>query len=213
MKLFKIAFPLLLLFFYLDCFCQTAEPKKQLGLIVKADVLMPVVTQILSQIPNYNSKEYNFSLALEKQLEQRQSIQLTGMYSYINLNLEPGTIQYKTVSITPEYKFFILKNKPITGPYLGGYSAYRNEHFFSIEESYLNGPYDEYIIHIIGVGIITGYQCYIKNKIVIDFLAGLGVNKEISIHKLQSINNSSTPKPTSYLNLDGRLAINIGYKF
>ncbi len=62
-----------------------------------------------------------------------------------------------------------------------------------------------------GEGLILGYQNYIKKRIVIDFIVGLGNNQVISTKVIRAENiDLDLPKGSS---LDGILALNIGYRF
>ncbi|MGZ4033415.1 MAG: DUF3575 domain-containing protein [Bacteroidia bacterium] len=201
-NIYKKIFFLFAIFSFTNSFSQSSEQKNGLGLIVKADVFGPAITAINNRNSHFTFNEYThqhfFSGTVEKQLKDRHTIQLTGTYF---LEYLVHDVQYRhkqeIVSIIPEYKFFIFKNKPVTGPYIGGYLIYSQEHFKS--EVYLN-PYSDYYTNKLGVGLSTGYQFYIKNRIVIDTHGGIGIKKTIN-------------KNSKILYGDGQYAINIGYKF
>ncbi|MGZ6416851.1 MAG: DUF3575 domain-containing protein [Bacteroidia bacterium] len=204
----KILF-LFAIFFSMNSFSQSSEAKEPIGFIIKADVFLPSMTLVenrehYSSNPRDSHTQHFFSVTLEKKLKQRQSIQLTGSYSYDNFihNSVDVNVKSKIFSIIPEYKFFILKNKPITGPYIGTYLLLENEQFSDVE--YLYNKYDYNNIKL-GAGLSTGYQFYIKNRIVIDALFGFGLKK--------IINGNSSDHQIHYWEFDGRLALNVVYIF
>lgn len=207
MKQFRLLLPLFFLFFSTISFGQSSGSKEGLGLIVKADILLPTIITVENKnrhnsAANSDKKSF-FSITIEKQFKKRQSLQLSGAYySEDYTHYMDYKIKTNSITIVPEYKFFVLKNKPITGPYIGSYLLYINEQVRDVE----------YVYHIynynntqLGGGFSTGYQFYIKNKIVIDALVGGGLQKVIT--------GRNVDHQVPYWDMNLRFAINIGYKF
>lgn len=151
------------------------------------------------------------SLTLEKGFKSRHSIQLTGTYrNYFN-------IESYTWLIIPEYKYYLKLKHNFKGFYSGAYCKYESQSYINKYES-PNGSNYGYLIKDLyigkGGGVIFGYQTYLKKRFTIDFLVGIGV-KYITKKNVQSTNiiiydtNSDYPRT----DIDGRLAINLGYKF
>ena len=211
------------LFIVLCCFCffgkmegQDSISRKPIGLIVKADILLPV----LALTSKYTEKQA--SLTIEKTIGKRQSIQLTGIYLYYkyeepNVYFSSASFESKRTLIIPEYKFFILKRKVCSGPYVGSYFTLMYE--AAKGNVWHDGVFyptntDYYYYYSFSLGAITGFQYCIKNRFVFDFLIGFGGERELK--NLTTKSNSTSINNGDFIpswNLDGRFAINIGYKF
>src|ERR1035437_5820568 len=184
-RLFIIAF----LLFGSSCFANKLEPErditKKVNLILKTDVLLPVITL-------GKSHTGEFSFTVERLFNKRHSFQLTfasfGNYKR-NMQLSYGAVTQETnfdehsIAIIPEYKFFVSKNKNHTGYYIGASAAYllnaqNNKWAIIIPAgvSYNNtmGPatlsyHYKDNLQALAFGIINGFQYYLYNHFVLDF--------------------------------------------
>ena len=98
-----------------------------------------------------------------------------------------------------EYKFFLFRNKECWGPYLGAFIKYSEAEEIKDEwllnSSVWNGGTNN-AIHTFGdnylysysIGTISGYQFYIKKKLVLDGIWGIGVR---NIYKRTNIISGS----------------------
>jgi len=202
-----------------EAFAQTTDStKKQLGLVVKTDILLPAITLA-------KSRTAEFSLTVEKLIKKRHSIQLTFIYfnNYIRTRsyiIPPSGIEIdktttNSIAIIPEYKFFVSKKKNHTGYYIGisaayGLQLYRETYTANIPAgvSYYNGVgpatlsnYRKDNDQFYAFGIINGFQYYLYKCLVLDFVAGAGNAADFN----QSFRASSQ--------FVWRLGLNIGYKF
>ncbi len=202
---------IILILISFSAFAQKSDStKKQLGLIVKADVLVPIISHL--------SKLNEFSLTVEKLFKQRHSLQLTYVKSWYNKNTfvhnpatESGTDKNSTYQIIPEYKFFISKKKAHTGYYIGAYAKFISTYeksISSITSPIIRSDIFEYSMYSISEGVINGFQFYFFNHLTLDVLLGIGVREVIEFNQIQGNfgGNSSAL-------FDLRAAINIGYKF
>ena len=97
----------------------------------------------------------------------------------------------------------INKKNRHKGIYVGVYSGFVNS-----DELY-HDTNSEDIVRSIQLGALSGYQIYIFNHIVIDFLIGLGASDDIYTkfinHPYSRVNYAIGP--------NGRISLNIGYLF
>ncbi len=217
-KLVNYFLSILIVLFSFRGFAQDSTKTKKLGLIVKADVPLPVADLVFSKV------ERDMSLTVEKIINRRNSVQVTGTYHFIKANANsPDSAlanRRNIFQIIPEYKFFILKRKVCSGPYVGAYLKYirdeeiwdewtetinynaypntKNTHFFA-----------DYYYFKYAIGAITGCQFYIRNRVTFDFLFGVGASKTFLVQKVSGENIGTILGS----DLDGRLAFNVGYKF
>jgi len=173
--------------------------KTQTSLIIKTDIFMP----IYSLATNYKAG----SLTVEFGVKRRHSLQITGLVS----NLIGTTQQYKSTQIIPAYKYFLSNKKPYTGFYTGLYI--KGDQLTSISDyrQFSEPSYLEYKTTSMGGGLLFGYQNYIKKRIVVDILLGIGARQILNreIVKIENITFDVNKK--TYL--DALFALNIGYKF
>lgn len=218
-------YSIILLFLCLSCFmpyikAQSDSTQKQIGLIVKTDILLPAITLA-------NSHTAEFSLTVEKLFSKRHSIQLSFMsfgntkpwsYTYVtNQTSVTEKIQYNSIAIIPEYKFFVSKKKNYTGYYIGASAAYIQyvekgtwSDNIPAGVTYKNttGPatlsgHSKYIDNGLAVGIINGVQYYVGKHLVLDFVAGGGIYWDVN-------SGTSFSESTQFI---FRLALNVGYRF
>jgi len=180
----------------------------KLNLIIKTDLFLPGF--YLANKMGYGS------LTIEKGFKRRHSAQLTGIYAgseYKETNSDTTWHHRKTsgFQIIPEYKYFFGKRRYYTGFYSGAYAKYAYIKTEMDSRGYYcsQGPCpnnSSYTSNQISAGIIIGYQNYIiKRRVVIDVLAGWGnmfINSNNGLWKFQQRYNP-----------DGRIAVNVGYRF
>lgn len=150
-----------------------------------------------------------YSLIVEKGISKRSSVQLKVEYTTA---IYPDSYRYV---LLPEYKFFLNKKQSFKGFYTGGYLKY----WYQERWYYYSENHKQHITEKdngYGAGFIFGYQTYVKKHLTIDFLIGLGAR--FFTQQLLDIpsNLSFYPHYPMYPNTvlpDGRIAINIGYKF
>jgi len=180
----------------------TINPKFP-NIVIKTDVLMPTIG-ILNKPP------YMLSLTAEKLFNNKHSIQITGIYAWVNKESR----KYTTTQVIPEYKFYLLSKSQYNKFYTGIYLKITKYHDTHITNNHI-GPLSwdnktRYIDYTCGFGGIIGYQIYYKKRIALDFLVGIGGRKYIKRNIIEgTIENPDYKK----IDLDGRLAINMGYKF
>ena len=194
----KYIFSILIVLFSFGGFAQDSTKTHKIGLIVKADVFLPIA-YLIDDVRKF-SDGYYVSVSTEKTIKKRQSFQLTGTYKW-----NPHYFEERRIfEIIPEYKFFILRYKTCNGPFLGVYGKYyRGEVIYNNE---MNPKYNSIsYARCIAGGFSTGYQYYIlNNRIEMDFLFGWGRFYEIA-------NNSINL--AHYWDDDFRVSFNIGYRF
>jgi uncharacterized protein DUF3575 len=203
---------LILFLFSVSAFAQkTDSTKKQLGLVVKGDILTPIIGLIVEQ--GY------CSFTIEKLLKKRHSIQLTYFESWLHY---PDNWKLNLLQLMPEYKFFVSKKKLCSGYYIGAFGQ-----FIHYKEIFENNPggnelnVENYKEVALGGGISNGVQFYVFKKITIDILLGVGLYKPIYFYDIQTYNSfngviTRVNFPEQYYNaaqFNFRAAINIGYKF
>ncbi len=217
--------PILFLLLSFSAFAQkTDSTKKQLGLVVKGDILMPIYSLV-------NTDHYKIhSFTVEKLFSKRHSLQLTvlsltqntkSVKEYNNIT-NTNQMNFSSLAIIPEYKFFVSKKKNHTGYYVGAFAQYlydigkiASTQFIPAGYSfpyYPNTPavtyYDntEIIYQRLAIGLMNGIQYYLFNHLVIDCLVGIG--------PVGTIVQKGSGTPNTYIDpLVPRAAINIGYKF
>ena len=220
----KIKFLLLLVCANIFCVAGTAEMKEdsthKTGLVLKGDVMFPLLSLAVKQTAI-------FSVTTEKLFHNRHSLQLT----YVSLSLRGSQVVESypftetrqntnyTFEIIPEYKFYVSKKKNYTGYYIGAYLAYINHTDKVLDATFIpsgyktvtiSGPatlYTSYkdIQQSMAAGIINGFQYYLFNHLVIDFLVGGGLFETIKYKGVEPVIYA----PQFYW----RLAFNVGYKF
>jgi len=194
--------------------------KSNSAFVLKTDILLPVMG--LFNIGDFlEPNKLNFSITSEINFKKRNSLQLTVLNVWPKVkhvgywpsaNTEIFTVN--VLEIIPEYKFYLSRKKMQKGFYIGAYAKYIRSH--TIREEHGPYPYSpmmhlEYIEHETAFGGLAGYQFYIKKKLVIDFLLGLG---RAQLFKVDIIKKEYTQFSDDYSGyLDAQFAINIGYKF
>lgn len=197
------------------CFCQSHANTKpdslKLNLVVKTDIVVPLVTAIQSAA---NANVYAFySLTIEKFIKKKHTVQLTFMQNWSTnffSNNNGTNYRFNAWSFAPQYKFFFFKRKPQTGLYMGAYARY----LYDNEVNYTNRPQDylytttsSFKQNSIGAGITAGVQFYLlKRRLVMDIMLGLGFLKPISHTQFFATDGQAAIKAQLQ-------AINIGYKF
>lgn len=172
---------------------------RSLGLAVKTDILSTALAGPLSQSQSY-------SLSVEKLIGKKQSFQLSGYFNYFNYNSYAPYTKYRSFQIIPEYRFYLNTKKLQKGIYCGIYSGLIARHeLFPRDNS-------EHIQRFIEQGVLGGYQIYLFKHFVVDFLFGLGINKNIYNKKINDRDQFNV-NVDQRLYLDSRLSLNIGYIF
>ncbi len=149
------------------------------------------------------------ALTFEKAFARKHSVQLsTAFVKYID---------YKSFdwSFTPEYRYFTGRSNTFNGLFIGVYTKY----IYSEEKEEYNYPvgdekYYTAIMNGYGFGVSTGLQTYFKKRIVLELLVAVGM-RYTTLRFDQEENVTNTYDYDNYPNLalDGRLVINLGYKF
>jgi hypothetical protein len=204
----------LFLIFYCNIFLsgQHEENTEKLKLLIlKTDILMPTTNMIIE-----NNWKYP-SLTFEVGTRKRHSFQLTAFYFY-SLSKDVSQTsnmlsKNKYKGLTPYLKFYLSKEKNLSGFYSGIYSKISYETYeTSIQIFNLPEPYNasswRYKEICINPGFIFGYQNYINGRVVIDFMLGLGYNLQVSYEEEVSGNFVYDRQK-----FDALFALNIGYKF
>jgi hypothetical protein len=179
-------------------------------LIIKTDIFIPILA--------VSNDIYEGALTVEYGFNYRQTVQITACYvTTINGpsldNLPPTSSNEWSLQITPEYKFFIKKNRCYSGLYTGGY--FKVIHYVSDNKWNNNSwPYkNEYLSYKgneLGCGLLFGYQNYYKH-LVYDILIGVGYRKTSDLTIFS--NSSFDIDWISYSGIDGLFALNVGYRF
>ena len=205
---------LILLLLSLSVFAQKPDgTKKQLGLVIKGDILMPILLISNANVFIFNNNYCSFTL--EKLLKKRRSIQLTFFEDWGQWGNPPIPYYiFNKWALLPEYKFFVSKKKAHTGYYVGVWGQFMNDK----EINQRNNIIENYKTVYLGGGISTGVQFYIFKRITIDALIGFGVLKPIYYYdtrwNVNGIVQQLTFQKDYYTSqFNPRLAINIGYKF
>lgn len=207
----KLTFILFLLSVY--AFAQkTDSTKKQIGLVVKGDILLPIIN-LIGNIQTERNGNYNYvyycPFTVEKLLKKRHSIQLSFFKNWTQ-NLYYAEWNYNQWALIPEYKYFISKKKSYTGYYIGSFGEFFSEKVLQSDDALSRG----FKTISIGGGISNGVQFYVFKKITIDILLGVGILKPISNQVLYGSYGPSPFDKTFYQSyFTYRAAINIGYKF
>ncbi len=192
--------------------------QKIIGLIIKSDFLLPAYASI-----GYN---FGYSLTIEKLIKKRSSIQLTGNYLAAGITKDDltntageGAGRSEVYQVIAEYKYFITKQRMLLGqPYVGISGGWwreedRYDGWIPVNINYqwpIRHYYSDYYFYSYAVALITGYQFYLKERLVIDFLIGFGKSNTYSIEK---IGGESFDYSNGKLKFGLRNAINVGYKF
>jgi len=223
MKFSKHLFLLIFaLFLFTKLFSQGHAFQKSNGtFVIKTDILLPVMS--LFNIGDFlEHSKPNFSITFEKFLKKKSSLslQLTIMNASPKLrhvgnwhSTDAIIFTENILEIIPEYKIYLFRKKMQKGFYIGAYAKYIRNHTINEEPGpYYNlMTYLEYVEHETAFGGLTGYQFYIKKRLVIDFLLGFG---RAQLFKLDIIKEENVHFIDDYSGyLDAQLAINIGYKF
>jgi hypothetical protein len=176
-----------------EVYSQQDSVKGKVEFDIKVDVLCPTVFYITDKNIQENYRYDNLeSVTFEACFNRRQSLQLTGLFE-----TSGGQGYAQTLHIIPEYKYFLSKKNYYTGFYLGIYLTYIRQKDVDewdppnyVYTSYYNGY---------GAGGICGYQRCFFNHLILDFIIDLG--------------ESEMYYDSKNLMLDGRIALDIGYKF
>ncbi len=179
---------------------------KGINLIIKADVLLPVVAAATNL--------HLFSVSAEKLFCKHHSIQLSFLDTWTRNASQPAarriTDNFNTWQIAPEYKYYMFKKKKYTGYYIGAfvmYTQYHDKNTLYFLSQTLPKVYEE-IEYSLSCGFINGYQLYLFKHITIDFLLGLGVKSPVK-YKVVEGNIENDYKSS----LIFRAAVNIGVRF
>jgi len=182
-----------------EAFSQTTDStKKQLGLVVKTDILSPILRLFGDKDLYFDN--YVFSFTVEKLLAKRHSVQLTFFESW---EQQPNDWQLNQWSLIPEYKFFVSKKKAHTGYYIGAFGQ-----FLNYNERDYSPEIGNYKTISVGGGISNGVQFYVLKKITIDALLGFGILKPIYVYDTYGAQQEDYLSTYTF-----RSAISIGYKF
>ena len=150
------------------------------------------------------------SLTLEKGFKIRNSVQLSEMYSNSDRNFSDGGNQkFSRLVIFEDYKFFWCKRKCFTGFYSGIYLDQIIEHG-SIK---LWGDTLEDKDYRLGGGLFIGYQNYVRKRLTVDFLLGLGIGFLQQMNIMHQYDQNGLVEVNRGVGTYGRAAINVGYRF
>jgi len=174
--------------------------KKGLGLVPKADVLLPIISAIRGNNTTY------LGFSLEKEIGRHSSLQLTYQHYADNIR---GSYQQKfwnfyQSQILPEYRYYLNGH---TGFYIGAHGDLlysenvTNDDIVNANKSIIYTYATNF-----AMGINAGYR-YMYKRIVVDLLLG---------------DSWLVGPPNSYVRYDwinlpgnqmGRVSVNIGYRF
>jgi len=190
---------------------QPEEKNEKPDFILKADILLPATNMIFDN--NWIYPSLTFELGTRK----RHSFQLTAFYFYSlskEVSQTSNTLsKNKYKGLTPYLKFYLSKDKDLSGFYSGIYSKFSYETYetsiqiFNLPEPY-NASFWRFKEICINPGFIFGYQSYIKDRVVFDFMLGLGYNQQVSYK--EEISGDFVYDRKKF---DALFALNIGYKF
>lgn len=171
-------------------------------LIIKTDIALP----ILGNVADFKAG----SLTLELGLKQRHSIQATGLLGTINYS---SGQQNKVRRVITMYKYFLSNEKEYTGFYTGVYlkGTLYNSLIDKTQTPY--NYYFEYQQTALHSGFVFGHQHYIRKRIVIDFICGIGAGGILDTKIIKSENVVEAEFIKANTPLDFLFAINLGYKF
>ena len=190
----------------MNCCAQDSLQKKKLGLIVKTEIVSPLLS--------ITGKLGGYSLTVEKMLGKRHSVQITGNYLFINSRDKQSHLlrQQKRMQLIPEYKFFVIKNYRHSCPYIGLFLKYSQQENMENNWSSSEGlqKISDYYLYSYSFGLLNGDEIWIKNKWTIDFLYGHGAS---NVSKYKIIKYGAYALYELGWTADNRFAINIGYKF
>ncbi|MFL5763109.1 MAG: DUF3575 domain-containing protein [Bacteroidia bacterium] len=185
------------------------EEKKQKCFILKTEIGLPVYCQITNK--RYHSTQFfhereGGSLTAEIGFSNRHSIQLTATDEYDLSHDRRHFLNFRYFYVIPEYKYYWNSKKAFNGFYSG---IFLQEKFFRIQEQDL-GRFD-HCEYWLGGGLTTGYQTYIKNRLVLDCLFGTGMS---FLHDAKYIYPSGAKynPPTRRRDIV-RFMLNVGYRF
>ncbi len=213
MKIHKVCTTLFLFLSALTCFAQNDSAKKQLGIIPKVDLFLPIGA--------YAANQAAFSFSLEKFIGRYISIQAAYNYFY---SKTPFPADYANVDdqymsqIIPELRFYFNEHKNHKGFYAGIYPELILKHHVQEDISSLTTNYPYQLIYnqwMFGGGMDVGFQTFIVKRIALDFLFGYGMD-EVKGVKVISQENAYLRYNSLGLNTIGnypRIAVNVGYKF
>lgn len=178
---------------------QESPYNQKIGAVIKTDILTAALAIPISQSQSY-------SLSIETFIKNKQSLQVSGYYTFFDYNRYSPNSKFRSFQIIPEYKLYLNKKKEHKGIYSGIYSGYVTMHeLFPIDNS-------EHIQRFIKLGLSTGYQMYFSKHFVIDCLLGLGMNRNFYNKKNNDIEQFNV-NVDQKIYIDGRCSINIGYVF
>jgi hypothetical protein len=187
-------------------FSQDNQLQEKKCFIIKTDLFNPIINLLNSTIEENLTAEVGFA--------NRNSVQLTGVYSVYNHQSVQNTgeinkIARIAIQAIADYKFYWKVKKNFSGFYSGiylKYSNYNNTYTgwggttnIRMKESGLGG------------GGVIGYQNYIKKHFVLDALIGVGSLNAIITPKYNQIQTPVVARIP--VGLDLRASISIGYKF
>ena len=181
--------------------------------IIKEGIILPLAA--LFKIANPDKP--NFSLTGEINVKRRSSFQLTVMNECNKTEYYKNEINnYSMSAIISEYKLYLSKKKMQKGFYTGIYGEYykiNQNQLSTITYPIYRQSYFDYNEYYIGAGLMFGYQFYIKNRLTLDFLSGLGI---VQLTKLTFIKEEGAVlqlMDAYHVDPSGLFSINIGYRF
>ncbi|MBC7862692.1 MAG: DUF3575 domain-containing protein [Bacteroidia bacterium] len=182
--------------------------KKKIGLVVKADLLLPAIGIYYKQV------EYAFTA--EKFFGKHSSFQFTYLDGWQNTrrNFSSGgrfTHYWREIIFIPEYKFFLSKKKLHSGYYVGAFAWFDYLHSNTIHSLPWEYSANDTRKTRIGGGIVNGFQFYLFNHLTFDIIAGAGYLQTVKIKVVEENFTIVGSSPETYF--FPRLAVNLGYKF
>jgi hypothetical protein len=190
-----------------DSLNQIKTTSKNHYIIIKTDILNPVVTKLIQEGASKNC----VSMSLEVGIKQKSGLQFTTIYNdgYYN---EEDWVYYKywSVQFFTEYKYYLNPKRKFTGWYTGGYIKLLHYHDkFIVTDQCV--PIDQlYSLNDIGMGPHFGYQNHYKH-FVVDILFGFGWLYTFNMDIIKNI--GATDESLRSFPYDGRILWNFGYLF
>lgn len=193
----------ILLFFItlsFNAIAQNDSTKCKKLLCLKTDLAAPIIAFANNRVGYGLSAEFGFS--------KRHSVQLSYNFNKLNETFNKQT----TNQLLLDYKLYLQPKKTYTGFYTGLYLKHTNYHVTLIDNAFnYQNSYLEYATKSLGGGLNFGYQNYVFKKIVIDVILGLGARSVYQTNIIKQDNIYYNPTNNTFL--DGRFAVNIGYRF
>lgn len=175
--------------------------KYDIKFILKTNIIPPVISAINNRISTSFIVEYCFM--------KRYSVQ----GEWVSSSYNSASTKESSDIIIAGFKYFLSQSKNYTGFYTGYYNKainyyYANEQNIGLPQIYTQLIYNK---EYFGIGLIFGYQNYIKSKIVYDFIVSIGALYNTRTEVLKAVNIELSD--SRIVNIDGIIGLNIGYKF